>query len=386
MKEHPLLRRKSLGSFLVLLATLGCVATARAEVKDVMDQLMEQVLVLKPMIASETSFNDPANTARISDALNNMVALSRQVNHEKRIKGTGFQVSGAILTQQLEEIETVFQKGNKDYALGNLRSTLGVCMSCHTQLPAVSTKFTTQNQTQVLANPFDEAEFLFLIRNFDAAMKLYGELIQGYPGNNAQPDNLEIALYRQIYYYVRVARYMKGLSITLRRNSENQQLPERLQKQIKGFIAAVDAVKEEKYPQFTDAQGVDLRNYAEEQLGGQVGGDFSLDSPENVIAALKFSSVLYEYLSTNPNTPLKPDIFYWLSFGERRYIYQSMHSLPDLYLKQCVLDYPKNPVAKKCFAEYEDVITVSFTGSGGTHIPDDVSQELTMMRGLVEAP
>jgi hypothetical protein len=367
----------------VFLAALGIVVAVRAEVRDIMDQLMEQVFVLKPLIASEASFNDPANASEISEALNNMVALSRQVNHEERIRKTGFQVSGAVLTQQLEEVETVFDMGNKDYALAILKSTLGVCMSCHTQLPAVSTQFTTANQTRVLADPFEEAEFLFLIRNFDAAMKLYGELIQGYPLNQVQPHDLEIALYREIYYYVRVARDMKGLSIALRSNSENQQLPKRLQNQIKGFVAAVDAVKNEKYPYFTGAQGADLRSYAQAQLVEEAGGDFSLDSPESVIALLKLTSVLYEYLDKNPQTPLKPDIFYWLSFGERRYLFPSLDSLPGLYLEQCVLNYPRSPVAKKCFAEYEDITIVSFTGSGGTHIPNDVTQKLAVMRSLV---
>ncbi len=97
------------------------------------------------------------------------------------------------------------------------------------------------------------------------------------------------------------------------------------------------------------------------------------------------SSVLYEYLNAYPATPLKPDILYWLALGEHRYHYQSMYSVPDLYLKQCVLEYPKNPVAKLCFAEYEESITVAFSGSGGTHIPDDISQELDMMRKLVKA-
>ena len=63
----------------------------------------------------------------------------------------------------------------------------------------------------------------------------------------------------------------------------------------------------------------------------------------------------------------------------------AMHSLPDLYLKQCVIEYPKNPIAEKCLVEYENFITVGFTGSGGTHTPADVAQELKMMRGLVTA-
>lgn len=371
--------------FLVLLLVLGAVAATRAEVRAVMDQLLAQIFVLKPFIASESGFNNPANSAAISDALKNMVALSKEVNHEERITRTGFGVSGRILTEQLEEVENVFNNGNKDYALENLRSTLGVCMSCHTQLPAVSTKFTTLNQTHLLENQFEEAEFLYLIRNFDEAMRLYGELIAGYPLNNAEISNLEKAVYRQIFYYVRVARDLQGLSIVLQRDSANPKLPEHLQNQIKGFIAAADGMQNEKYPQFTAAESEALRNYAEAMLNGAPGSDFSLDSPQNMIAALKVSSVLYEYLSKYPETLLKPDILYWLAYGERRSPYQSMHSLPDLYLKQCVIEYPKNPVAEKCLVEYEKFITVGFTGSGGTHIPADVVQELTMLRNLVKA-
>ena len=370
--------------FLLLLMVLGFAAAARAEVKAVMDQLLQQVFILKPFIASQTSFSDPANSAQIADALNKMVVLSQEVNHEERINKTGFQVSANVLAQQLEHVENVFSNGNKDYALGNLRSTLGVCMSCHTQLPAVSTRFTSLNQTQILSDQFQEAEFLFLIRNFDDAMKLYGELIAGYPLNKAETDDLETAVYRQIFYYVRVARDLQGLSVALQRDSENQQLPGQLQKQIKGFIAAVNDMQDENYPQFTDAKREDLRKYAEEVLNAEAYGDFGLDSPQNVIAALKMSSVLYEYLNTYPTTPLKPDILYWLALGERRYTYESMYSMPDLYLKQCVLEYPKNPVAKLCFAEYEESMTVAFTGSGGTHIPDDIAQELNMMQGLLE--
>ncbi|MCB1704003.1 MAG: hypothetical protein KDI17_04020 [Halioglobus sp.] len=377
------MRRASRHYVLIALAALAVVATVRAEVRDIMDQLREQVFVLKPLIASESSFKDPANAPEISEALQNMVALSQQVNHDARISRTGFQVSAAILTQQLQEVETVFDMGNKAYALVSLKSTLGVCMSCHTQLPATSAHFNAANQGHALADPFQEAEFLFLIRDFDAAMKLYAETLQGYPRNQVTPQNLEVALYREIYYYVRVARDMEGLSATLKQNSENQALPQRLQSQVKAFIAAVDSVKNEAYRQFTEAQGAELRDYAKAQLEGEVSGDFTLDSPEKMIAALQLSSVLYEYLDDNPQTQLKPEIFYWLSFGERRYLYPSVHSLPGLYLKQCVLDYPQHPVAKQCFAEYEDIIVVSFTGSGGTNIPDDLIEELAMMRSLV---
>ncbi len=377
------MRRFSPGSLFVLLAVLGSIAPARAEVSDIMDQLMEQVFVLKPYMASESRFTDAANAGEISGALGTMTDLSRAVNHEERITQTGFQVPGALLTRQLEEIEVIFATGNKSYALTSLRSTLGVCMACHTQLPAVSTGFTEANEDKVLEDPFAEAEFLFLIRNFDAALKLYSEAIQGYPRNGAQPRALETALHRQLYYYTRVARDMEGLSATLRNDRGNPQLPAPFQQQVDGYIAAVDALGNEPYPRFTKQQDTALRSYAQAQIDEEASGGFNLGTPEKVLAWLQFSSVLYEYLDEHPQTPLKPDIYYWLSFGERRYIYSSPHFLPGLYLKQCVLDYPQSPVAKKCLAEYEEIVTVLFTGSGGTNIPPDVTDELDMMRTLV---
>jgi hypothetical protein len=79
--------------FLLLLIVLGFAGAAPAEVKAVMDQLLQQVFILKPFIASESSFSDPGNSAQIADALKKMVALSQEVNHEERINKTGFQVS-----------------------------------------------------------------------------------------------------------------------------------------------------------------------------------------------------------------------------------------------------------------------------------------------------
>jgi hypothetical protein len=366
----------------VLLLLMGVVAATQSEVKVYMDQMLEQIFVLKPFIASDASFEDPDNSAQISAALKEMAQLSAKIKHEEMITKSGFEVSGAVLQQQLEEVVSVFDKGNKEYALWTLRSTLGVCMSCHTQLPAVSTRFTAMNEDQVLANPFEEAEFLFVIRNFDAAMPLYSRAITGYPSDEVDISDVEQAIYRQLYYYLRVARDPLGLAAALKDGAANTQLPARLREQMERLQAAAMSAQDQAYPQFTQNQTAELRQYVEAMMNTELVGDVSLDSPEAAIAALKLSSVLYEYLNAHPDTPLKADILYWLSFCERRY--QSMQSLPDLYLRQCVLEHPASPVANQCLADYVDSVTLAFTGSGGTHIPDDVAEELDRMRALVE--
>lgn len=368
----------------VFLSLFFLVLYGKAEVKPFMDQMLNEIFNLKPYITSSDAFNDPKNAQKIGDTLKKMVVLSEKINHEVRIKKTGFQISGKVLNQQLKESELVFNSGNKGYSLWMLKSTLGVCMSCHTQLPAVSTKFLTQNQGRVLTNPFEEAEFLFIIRNFKESMKLYTSALSGYPKNVVSADDIEKVIYRQLYYYVRVQRDFAGLAKVLDEDLKNKSLPPHFITKIKDFSSALQKMKGEKFPQFTAQQTAELRQYAEKSLKEELLGNFSFDIPKRELEYLKVSSVLYEYLNENPETPLKPDILYWLSFCESKFSQQAFYSLPELYLKQCVLEFPKNPVAKQCLKEYQNLVTMAYSGSSGTHIPEDVSKEIKTMQELVE--
>jgi tetratricopeptide (TPR) repeat protein len=359
-------------------------ALAWSQVKPFMDQMFNQIFILKPFIVSEAAFKDPKNFETIDKALVNMVEASRKINHDEKIQRSGFQISAKVLTQQLNETEMVFKVGNKDYSMWMLKSTLGVCMNCHTQLPSVSTHLTTLNQAHILSNPFEEAEFLFVIRNFDEAMKLYRGALNGYPKNVVSVDSLEKAIYRQLFYYVRVKRDFPELIKVLDEDLKNAQLPRNLQKKLEGLKAAAVSMKTEPYPVFTGTQEGELRKHVEGKLQAELSGKFDFGSPRRELEYLKISSVLFEYLEQNPATPLKPDILYWLSFCESRYSHQLLYSMPELYLKQCVLEFPKNPVAKKCLTEYQDLVTMAYSGSGGTHVPPEVAKEIKVMQELVK--
>lgn len=370
---------------MITLATLSVlfVTAAQAEVKSHMDLMLKEIFTLKPYIVSDVEYRDPKNFQKIDDSLKQMVALSEKISHEGKIKKTGFAISSKALNEQLREAELVYRVGNKDYSLWMLRSTLSVCMSCHTQLPAVSTKFETANKENFLAKPYDEAEFLFIVRNFDKAVTLYDQVLDGYPKNNVTQDALEKSVARKVYYFVRVKRDLAGLSSSLEKNLKNKELPGMVSKRIKALRQAAEKMKKDSYPEFTEAQQSELRKYAETELKEELQGQFST-SVEKDISYLKVSSVLYKFLEQNPESKMKPEIFYWLSFCERRYEQKAFYSLPELYLKQCVTEFPEAPIAKSCLKEYQELVTIAYTGSSGTHIPKDVDRELKAMKEMVE--
>lgn len=366
-----------------IVVTIILCSISHAEVKPHMDLMLKEIFTLKPYIVSDVEYRDPKNFQKIDDSLKQMVALSEKISHEGKIKKTGFAISSKALNEQLREAELVYRVGNKDYSLWMLRSTLSVCMSCHTQLPATSTKFESLSKDTFLTKPFDEAEFLFIVRNFDKAISLYDQVIDTYPTNKATQEHVEKSLARKVYYFVRVKRDLAGLSEGLKKNQKNKELPGMIRNRVKALQQAADKLKKDSYPDFTEAQQAELRKYAETELKEELKGEFST-SAEKEISYLKVSSVLYKYLEQNPDSAIKPEILYWLSFCERRYEQKAFYSLPELYLKQCVTEFPGSTIAPSCLKEYQELVTMAYTGSAGTHIPKDVDRELKAMKEMVE--
>ncbi|MFZ3231450.1 MAG: hypothetical protein WA160_14680 [Pseudobdellovibrio sp.] len=357
---------------------------AHSEVKPIMDQLLNELFILKPYIVYEEEFKNPKNHDIIKKSLDHMAELSQQVSHENKIKKSAFKVSAAVLGEQLKDVASVFGSGNKEFSLWTLKSTFNTCMSCHTQLPGGSTRFKMTSDMKNMTKYFSEAEFLFTIRNYDLAMPIYSLAIKNYP-NDMKVGDLDKVLLRKAYYFIRVKRDAIQLVASLKDDLNNKKLPDTYIKTVKDLIQSVEEMKIENYPKFTEKNELELRAYVEKELKSVLTGNLEFLTDKNLITYLRISSLLYEYIDQNPNTALLPDILYWLSFCERRYTRNLYYSLPELYLKQCIVDFPKNPVAKKCYKEYEEMILISYTGSSGVNVPADVKAELLKMKKSVNA-
>jgi hypothetical protein len=104
----------------------------------------------------------------------------------------------------------------------------------------------------------------------------------------------------------------------------------------------------------------------------------------NVVNYLYASGILFEFFSRHPKSALTPDILYWLAVCDRGVNNNFFFSLADIYLKDCITQFPKAPVAQKCYKEYEENTIASYSGSSGTKIPDDAKQELLKLKSLIE--
>jgi hypothetical protein len=94
---------------------------------------------------------------------------------------------------------------------------------------------------------------------------------------------------------------------------------------------------------------------------------------------------LYRLLQESTGSRHVPKLLYWLAVSDRALLYRFYNSLSRRYLEQCMTEYTSHPYARTCFKEYELMLVVSFSGSGGINLPVDEQDRISELRRLVYA-
>ena len=330
-------------------------------------------------------FEDKKNEGKIIENLDAMAKLVKNIKHTSITKAPGLRLSKQVLEDHLADTARVFKVGNKDYARWALNSTFSICMSCHTQSTSESRNWSLIGFKE-FGNDFDHAEFLFAARDFDHALEKYDLIIDGFPANKIRIMDLEKAISRKVAVFARVKRDFKGGLASVQKSQQNEELPPYLSKNLLAWEATFREAMKTPYPDPRESTDEQIRTYVEAEMKKGLWDKMIEASNPRLVTNLTVSGILYEYLNLHPTTPLRPDILYWLALCDRSLNNNFFYSLSDLYLKECINDFPKSPVAQKCFEEYEANTTFSYTGSSGVHVPKKVRDELDELRKKVNGP
>ncbi len=354
--------------------------------KELMGKFLSQMETLKPYMVSEEKFTDSKNFIEIDSHLKELALLSKKAVHDPKLRLAGYRVPRKIFENHIIEMERVFRVGNKQYARWMLNSTLSICMSCHTQIPTVSRGLKDFEKLDTLTSSFDQAEFLFATRAFDQAKDSYEKMILNYPAGNIKTEQVETALERVIAYYARLQRDPGGAVQALEQYQKNSKLPTFLKDDITAWLQVFKDWKKEPVLDANLLTGPQVVLFAKKNLDPKVSGFvMTADNPRAVLY-LKVSGILYQYLQQHPDSEQTPEILYWLAICDKGLNNNFFYSLGNIYLRECIINYPRSPIAPKCYEEYELETIVSYSGSSGTHMPAEVRNDLDRLKGLIKFP
>lgn len=352
------------------------------DVKSTMDEFLSHLVALKKFMISEEKFADPKNELEISMHLNQFVEAASQAQHAPLLNQENFRFSRQVLKTQLSETARVFRLGNKTYARWMLNSTISICLTCHSQMPTPSRTFKEFENHKTFTSEFDQAEFLFATRAFDKAAEMYDRLITGFPTSTDRIDQLEKSLERQIAFYSRIKRGPKEALTKISQYQKNKKLPAFLLKNMEAWSRQLKTWSLQKDVNPRSASESEIVTFAEANLDSEP----ELVSATNpkLVNYLRVSGILYEYLMLHPHSKTTPKILYWLAVCDRALNHTFFYSLANLYLRECITEYPTDPMANTCLKEYQEEIISGYTGSAGTHLPAEVQADLKQLKDLIE--
>lgn len=347
-----------------------------------MRQFLEHLKQLKKYSMSDEKFSDPKNTLEISSQLHDFAQAAKAANHDPVLSHENFKFSRQVLESHISETEKVFQSGNKAFARWMLNSTMSVCMSCHSQMPGPNRSFFEFEKPESYFSEFEQAEFLFATRDFEKASEMYDKIINR---NLKFDDKLQVekALERQVAYYSRIKRDPTGAIKKFKTYLKVQNLSESSLRDIKNWIQQFQNWEKQAYFDPKKSSEKEILSFAKKYLDPDAPRAINESYGPDLVTYLYASGVLYEYLYSHPKVQSAPEVLYWLAMSDRLVNNNFFYSLADMYLRECIVQYSAQPIAKSCYREYEKEMIFSYSGSSGTHLPEEVVEDLKNLKKLI---
>lgn len=361
-----------------LVFALVALTAAQAQVQGKMQEFYSILNKIRPYLTDKTGYMETMNEKEIAEELKNFNKTVKALKKEKMAGHDDMKFRADQLSEGLEDAEKSFRDGFKDYSFWVLKSSMNNCFACHTQKSLVGTEYGFTNNAK--DDAFANADFLYIVRNYKAAIPVFEELLSHYPENKLSIENLETSLQRLLNYYVRVLRNDSETLVAFTKVLKNQNLPSTVRNDI---LAWKKYLSVKKYrivdtPQITTVKSLQEFLAARENIAA----DYNLANQRHIVD-LETSHFLYQLLEKTTDITLKPWILLGLAEVEKNYRLTMFDLSAEQYLKECIQQYPKDKAAKKCLVLYKEIKTASFTGSRGTDIPASATRQIEQFEKLV---
>ncbi len=362
--------------------------------KDAIDHVLHSLVKLLPYLNNDIKFKDPHNKQKILGHMNKIKSSFKKSDHQKKFYIAGFRPSVGMVFTHVDETINSFKKGNTPFARKKMASMTGLCISCHGQLKKKNKGFLKSAKhlrRSQFKNDLEYADSLFLIRDYQKATHHYKlsikEKLQNLKEKGpVQKDHLhasiERALKRIITIHTKISFQPDRTYNLLEEYENNKEIPNHLKTKITSYKKQIKKWINLK-PSFKIKNEEGLHLFINKYLKDKKGNMKLKDDGSSDISLLISSGLLFKFMNHGPEYELIPIVYFWLNQIERRLDFNFFYSLADVYLKECILSYPREKIAKQCFKRYQENITHDFKGPPSIKVPAGLKEEIKRLKKLL---
>ncbi|MCY4524544.1 MAG: hypothetical protein OXB84_07390 [Halobacteriovoraceae bacterium] len=307
--------------------------------------------------------------------LNNLEQSFLKARHDKMLGRPMFSPIAEIFKENISDIKKGYQIQNTSYAKHRLKVMNVLCISCHSQLPRkryprIINKYSEITNKYIRRNR-DKAMLSYFLRDYETSIKYFKKEFEETSNQNESVIRTILNIYvTNLDNENKAVKYLRSIS-------NNKKTPKGIKKSAKEWTRELIKPFNRKNDKKSVKKLISRVNNIKDEL--------NINS-RLAVEMFRMKRTLNNYMTKKTNTKLMPEILYSLGLLTDRQGDIYLYSLGEMYLKKCIINYPKSDIAKDCYTAYKDSVYFGFTGSSGTHIPPDIKKELKTLESKIKNP
>jgi len=375
---------------LVIFSVYSFAASNKQEVPDnrksesdtlILSKIMQDLL---PLVLDEQQFNNIDNKDIINKNIDKLDSLFEGIKEHRNTVPITFRISSEVLSRHIKAAKRAFVNSEYVYARYLLKGLPAACISYYSKDDHANKDLSIVNK-DLFVSEFDLAEFYYMLKNYKQALATYEVFITKNIDQENVAQNLQTSLERILAIYLHGYKNPTLAFDVLKNYQQKFAFPEYINIYITEWLKGLELVQDTFGSHSTKKilAFKELKKHINEYFheSETLPSSFIIPKSDQMFY-LMLSGYLNDYLYANPNPDEIPALLYWSSLCDRALNYHDNISVADLYLKECIMVNPKSPYAKRCLSEYEEYITLSYSGIRD-NVPPYVSKEIDFLHDLV---
>ena len=368
-------------AFVATLFLFACAETPKKEVGPIdpalqnsMQGLKNQMDHLLPELIDPAYFGAPANRQHIRDEIAELERVSKNVTHSSAIKTSDPTLSflSKGFQDEVHRSKEAFDQGHVEYARGNLLNVTSYCIECHTR-SGNGPSFQSSEVEKTLKNlkPLDRGEYMLAMRQFDAALKEFNQVINKGVADGNNFFDLDRAISLALSITVRFQESPENSIKVVNTIIGASHMPYYLKTTAQVWKQSLQDWKKEPKKAKKDPLKLSRELVAKAHAKQQ-----SRDDRAGDIEMMRVQALLHPLLATEKEPNRLGEVLFLTGIASEAIRDSAMGSLHEDYYEVCIRKVPHTDWSAKCYHRYEESVLMGYTGSAGTSVPEDVQKKM----------
>jgi hypothetical protein len=348
-----------------------------------MQNMATDVKKLLPFVYDRDAFQDPKNRQTISGYLKSFAQAAHHIKPETGKKFIGddllLNYSLASLTDDLNRASHSFDLGQLEYSRSVAKASLSHCFQCHSVTQAGSSATWDLDQLQSLnLAPLEKADLLVATRKYDKALTYMESLLNSPDFLKNYAFDFESLLRRYLALIIRVENAPRRASNALNKILDRGDTPHYIVEQAEGWRQSLKAWQKEKKQPVKNAKS--MFDQVEKHFKKAEGIQHYEKDHAGDVEYLRATAQLHDGMKFLKSPADQAHALYLLGRAYEVLDELGSWNLHETYYEACIDRDPKTAIAKRCYSRLEASLYMGYSGSSGTHLPNEERERLKRLK------